>query len=53
MLMRNLSTVVFLLVWLVPSIICAAPSHKHSINKERLEDAFALHEHTDDEGLNT
>lgn len=53
MLIRNLPTMLFLLIWLVPSIIVAASSHKHSQGKERLEDgAFSPrdHDHFNEEG---
>lgn len=55
MLIRNLPTMLFLLIWFVPSIIIAASSHKHSQGKERLEDgAFSSrdHDHFDDGGSN-
>lgn len=38
MLIRNLPTILFLLVWFTPSIIFVAASHIHSHGKERLED---------------
>ncbi|CRL00481.1 CLUMA_CG013742, isoform B [Clunio marinus] len=53
MLIRNLPTILFLLIWIVPMIVRAAASHKHAHGKERLEDgAFSPkdHDHFDGEG---
>lgn len=58
MMFRNMPTLLFLLVWLVPFITQAASAsaHKHSHGKERLEDGGFNprdHDHFDGEGLSS
>ena len=53
MLIKTLPTILFLLIWLGPSIIYGAAAHKHTHGKERTEDgAFSPRDqsHFDEEG---
>lgn len=46
MLIKIMPTMVFLLVWFIPTIVLSAASHKHVQSKERLEDgAFSPRDH--------
>lgn len=55
MLIRQVPTLLLLLIWLVPALVYTAAAHKHTHGKERPEDgAFSPrdHHHFDDEGSN-